>query len=98
MPDKIAVEFPGIVDVMFAPGANRSRHEPKFEKLARLSLIAVAPIVIADAARAGELVHASVLLLPAATTTATPLATNDATAESIDELAPPPRLIFTIAR
>jgi hypothetical protein len=94
----MAVPPPGTVEVMFEPGANKSRHDPKFEKLERASADVVEPTVIAAAARAGDVVHASVLLLPAATTTATPLATSVATAESSDELTPPPRLMFATAR
>jgi len=52
----------------------------------------IAPIVSADGARAGEDEHASVELFPAATTTVRPAALALATAESMAELADPPRL------
>ena len=48
-----------------------STHGPKFEKYANLSLMSVAPTVIADGARAGEAVHAFAVEFPAATTTVT---------------------------
>jgi hypothetical protein len=38
------------------------------EKLARKSVLSVAPTVIAPGTRAGEVLHASALSLPAATT------------------------------
>ena len=53
-------------EVMLAPGANRSRHEPKFENDARASLDVVAPTVFAAATRAGEELHALAFELPAA--------------------------------
>ena len=52
---------------------------------------------MAEGARAGERVHASVLSFPAAATTTTPLLVNFVTAASI-ELEPfPPRDMFTTA-
>jgi len=39
---------------MLCPGANRSKHVPKFENDARASVLVVAPTVIAFGARAGE--------------------------------------------
>jgi hypothetical protein len=41
-------------EVMLLPGAKRSRHVPKLENDARASVLVVAPIVFADATRAGE--------------------------------------------
>src|SRR5262245_17177691 len=59
-------------EVIAVPGAKRSRHEPKLEycpvvKWARLSLVSVAPTVIAAETRAGEKLQALWLSLPAAT-------------------------------
>src|SRR5438046_1951960 len=72
----VAIEVPLIVfvavslvshdDVMFTPGAKMSTHVPKLEKEARLSLMSVAPTVMAPGTRAGEKLHALALLLPAA--------------------------------
>ena len=53
-------------EVMLEPGANRSTHVPKFENDERASLLVVEPTVVAEATRAGELLHAFALLLPAA--------------------------------
>ena len=55
-------------DLMDSPGANTSSTAPKFEKLARASVMPVAPTVIASATRAGDVLDALTLLLPAATT------------------------------
>ena len=41
----VAVSDPIQSEVMFSPGANRSRQLPKLEKPARASLIVVAPTV-----------------------------------------------------
>lgn len=49
------------------PGANTSTTEPKLEKDARASAMVVAPTVMADGARAGEVEPASKLSFPAAT-------------------------------
>ena len=56
--------LPPRVDVMDTPGANRSTHAPKLEKPARVSLLDVAPTVMALAARAGEALQASLSSLP----------------------------------
>ena len=65
----IAGRVSGIAETMSTPGANRSRHGPKFEKLGRWSVVgSVAPTVIAAGTRAGEKPQASALLLPADTT------------------------------
>src|SRR5205085_431839 len=53
-------------EVMLLPGAKMSRQVPKFENDARASVMVVAPTVMALATRAGEVVQASTLLLPAA--------------------------------
>ena len=42
------------VDVMLTPGANMSRHVPKFENDARASVLLVAPTVSAFGVLAGE--------------------------------------------
>jgi hypothetical protein len=87
-----AIEVPLIVlsavllvyqaEVIDEPGANKSRQLPKFEYVARASTLVVAPTVIALGSRAGDERQASALLLPAATTTVTPLRTRLATAVS----------------
>lgn len=59
--------------MMFCPGAKMSTAGPKLENEARASEIAVAPTVIAEGARAGEVVPASVLVFPAAIAICTPL-------------------------
>ena len=53
-------------------------------------------MVMAEGARAGEELHASVLLFPAATTTVSPAFVASATAESIALLDGPPRLMLII--
>ena len=60
---------------MFTPGASSATHGPKLEKLAKPSLMSVAPTTIALGALDGDAEHASALLLPAATTNVTPAAT-----------------------
>ena len=59
-------------EVIEEPGAKMSTHVPKFENDARVSVLSVAATVIAAATRAGEVVQASVLLLPAAMQNVTP--------------------------
>ena len=82
VPDHVAVVVvpPIIDDVMLTPGANMSRHVPQLENDARASVEEVAPTVMAEAALEGDVVHASRLLLPAATTTVMPSATARSTA------------------
>jgi hypothetical protein len=73
----VAIEVPLMVlvavlelyqsDVMLTPGALMSTQLPKFENDANPSLMSVAPTVIADGSLEGELLHASAVLLPAAT-------------------------------
>jgi hypothetical protein len=77
VPDKIWVELELVchADLMSDPGANRSRHEPKFEYDARASVRVVAPTVNADTLLlAGDVVQASTFAFPAATTTVMPSA------------------------
>ena len=59
-------------DVMSDPGAKMSTQVPKFENEERASDAVVDPTVTALPADAGELLHASPLLFPAAATTVTP--------------------------
>ena len=79
------------------PGANRSRHVPKFENDDLASVEVVEPTVIAFAARAGDELHALVLLLPAATAIGTPEFDRLLTAVSSAEEIPPPRLMLATA-
>lgn len=72
-------------DVIPEPGAKKSTQVPKFEYDARPSELVVAATVIADGSRAGDVLQASTLLLPAATTIVTPALTAFRTA-----VAPPP--------
>ena len=51
----------------FSPGAKMSTTEPKLEKEARASAIVLAPTVLAEGTRAGEVFAALALSLPAAT-------------------------------
>src|SRR5262245_7028277 len=102
-----AIEVPEIVfvavslltqaEVMATPGANRSRQRPLFENEARLSLMSVAPTVIASATRAGVCWHALAFELPAETEYVTPDAIELRTALSVAVSAPPPRLMFATA-
>lgn len=64
-------------EVMDEPGAKMSTQVPKFEYEARASVEVVAATVKALGARAGDVVQASRLLLPAATTTETPSLMTD---------------------
>src|SRR3954464_15575924 len=84
-------------DVMFWPGANRSRHVPTFENEARASVFVVAPTISASVTREGDPLHASALLLPAAIAYVTPTAMELRTAESSAVEAPPPRLMLATA-
>ena len=63
----VAVSLVYQAEVMLWPGAKMSRQVPKFEKLARASVLVVAPTVIAVGTRAGEKLQALALSLPAAT-------------------------------
>ena len=49
-----AVVLPIHADLMLVPGANMSTQFPKLEKVARQSLLSVAPTVMATAVLAGE--------------------------------------------
>ena len=51
----------------FWPGANKSTTDPKLENDALASAIVVAPMVLAEGARAGDVLRASTPSLPAAT-------------------------------
>ena len=99
VPDHVAlaVSEPLFEEVIASPGAKMSRHEPKFENVARTSVAPVAPTVTALAALAGEYRHALTPSFPAATTNTTPSATPRATAafNAVDE--GPPRLILATA-
>ena len=79
------------------PGANRSRHVPKFEKEERASVVVVEPTVIALAARDGDELHAFAFELPAATAIGTPELARLFTAVSRAVDTPPPRLMFATA-
>jgi hypothetical protein len=62
-------------EVIPEPGANRSRHAPKFEYDARASVFVVAPTVSADTLLLpGDTVQPSTFAFPAATTTVIPSA------------------------
>ena len=93
----VASSPPDLADVIANPAANRSTHDPKFENVARVSVLSVAPIVMASAARAGEKPHASLFAFPAATTTVMPTRVILDTAESRAALAEPPSDMFTTA-
>ena len=82
---------------MEEPGAKMSTQVPKFEKDERASVEVVEPTVMAAATRAGDCVHASALLLPAAMEYVTPELMELLTAVSSAEDAPPPRLMFATA-
>ena len=82
-------------DTMPVPGANRSTHDPKFEKLERASRSVEAATVMAAGALAGEKPHASFVSLPAATTYTMPALIEFVTAVFIAVETPPPRLMFT---
>src|SRR5688500_19416334 len=84
-------------DVIDEPGALMSTHDPQFENDDFASLIVVEPTVIAEAARAGDRVHASVFSLPAATTNVTPSAVAVPAAPPLPTDAGPPALLFTTA-
>ena len=80
------------------PGAKRSRHEPKFEYDARASVFVVAPTVSADTLLLlGDVVQASTLEFPAATTTVMPSAKARSIAEFSESLFDVPRLRFITA-
>ena len=93
----VAVGEPIQAERIVDPGAWISTQGPKLENEDFASALVVAPTVIAEGARAGDLVHASLLSFPAATTTVIPLFVNLVTAASIVDDAPPPRDMFTTA-
>src|SRR5688500_6316251 len=82
---------------MEEPGAKRPRQVPKLENDERASVLVVEPTVMAFTARAGDELQAFVLLLPAATTMATPELDRLLTALSSAVDAPPPRLMLATA-
>jgi hypothetical protein len=93
----VLLSFVYHAEVTPLPGANTSRHVPKFENDARLSDEVVAPTVMAAVTRAGEELHALALLLPAAMEYVTPAAMELFTALSMDVEALPPRLMLATA-
>ena len=76
----VAVSESATAASMDWPGAYKSTHDPKFEKLATQSPEFVAPTVMACGAEAGDERQASSASLPAATTTLTPAACAASTA------------------
>src|SRR5438270_2274696 len=87
---------------MLTPGPKISTHVPIFAHDAFVSVLSVALTVIAAAARAGDVVHASCGLprespLPAATQNTTPAFTAPVTASSSACDAPPPRDMLATA-
>ena len=84
-------------DTMLEPGANTSRHEPKFENDDRSSVDVVEPTVMALGSPAGDTVHALTLEFPAATTKVMPSATPRDTARSSAADRGPPRLMLATA-
>jgi len=73
--DLVSVSLRHQHDLMAEPGAKMSRHLPQLEKEDLASTDVVDPTVMAAGTNAGLNPHASLLLLPAATTTVTPYAT-----------------------
>ena len=67
--ERTAESLPIHALMMSFPGANTSTAGPKLENEARASSIVVAPTVMAEGARAGLVLEASLLSFPAATTT-----------------------------
>jgi hypothetical protein len=100
VPDNFAMALLPRLDaeIMSLPGAKMSTHEPKFEKLARISVIVDAPTVMADGSDAGDVEQASRLLFPAATVYTTPAATLVATAAFMEMEKGPPRLMLATDR
>src|SRR5215211_4679159 len=90
----VAVSFAMPAETMSTPGAYRSVQVPKFDNDARRSLMSLAAVVMAVAARAGDVRQASRLKLPAATTTVKPAAVARATAASSESVAPYCRLML----
>jgi hypothetical protein len=71
VPEMMLVEVVLVIQALMTscPGAKTSITFPKLENEARAPAIVVAPTVMAEGARAGEVVPASALLFPAATVT-----------------------------
>lgn len=83
-------------DRTLTPGAKMSTTDPKLENEARLSLMSMAPTVMANGSEAGDLVEAWTFSFPAATTTVTPLAIVLRTAVFKEaEYAPPRDMLRT---
>src|SRR5437899_6578240 len=82
---------------MYTPGPKMSTHVPKFENDARVSLLSVAATVMAAATRAGDVVQASVLLVPAAMQNVTPALIAPLAESSSACDAPPPRDMLATA-
>src|SRR5262245_61056389 len=93
----VAVLLVAQADVMLEPGAKMSRQVPKFENEDRASVLVVEPTVMAAPTRAGELLHALALELPAAMAKVTLRLMAPTTALSSAVLAPPPRLMLATA-
>lgn len=87
----VALLPPIQADLIRTPGAKMSREVPKLEKLARASVLLVAPTVKAVGSEAGEKLLALALSLPAATTVKIPAETASATASLVAVLRTPPR-------
>ena len=68
----VAVLDPIQPAVIPTPGAKMSTQVPKFEKLARASVLVLAATVRAEVTRAGDVLHALPALLPAAMAYTTP--------------------------
>src|SRR2546423_13784768 len=84
-------------DVMLLPGAYRSTQPPKFENEDLASVLVDDATVVVFAALEGEKLHASALLLPAATATNTPELARLFTAVFSELENPPPRLMLATA-
>lgn len=80
---------------MALPGAKRSTQRSWLENAARASVAVLDATVSASGVRAGDCRRASVLPLPAATTTVNPASTSRATAVSKVSEATLPRLMLT---
>jgi hypothetical protein len=94
--DKLTAWLFNHVDVIPTPGAIISTAVPKLEKLAKLSVLSVAPTVYAVGSDEGEVSFASWASFPAATVTKTPLATTLATAAlTLVDLGPPRDMVAT---
>src|SRR4051794_39859180 len=84
-------------EVMLLPGAYRSTQPPQFENDDLASVLVDEATVVTLAALEGEKLHASALLLPAATATNTPELARLLTAVLSELEKPPPRLMLATA-